>query len=153
MQSRGLAAPGSSCNRRPCSLHRASRPTCVTLYVLKCAHGMRSWLQECTFQPMFTSQRLVEHGRALRDAQMGSMPYAYPDSPESRKYEVRSHGDAWPSRSRGHSTLQHEAHPAQQSVQFVQPPCQAWRAAQVLWCQAQQAGTHHNRADLNAICC
>ena len=39
---------------------------------------------------MFTSQRLVEHGRALRDAQMGSMPYAYPDSPESRKYEVGS---------------------------------------------------------------
>ena len=39
---------------------------------------------------MFTSQRLVEHGRALRDAQLGSLPYAYPDSPESRKYEVRT---------------------------------------------------------------
>ena len=60
---------------------------------------MKLRLQECTFQPMFTSQRLVEHGRALRDAQMGSMPYAYPDSPESRKYEVRSRCDAWPTPS------------------------------------------------------
>lgn len=50
-------------------------------------------LQECTFHPALVSERLVDHGRALRMAgtlaHYPAPPSDFPDSPDSHKYQVQ----------------------------------------------------------------
>ncbi len=48
-------------------------------------------VQECTFRPALISEQLVDHGKALLQATNSShfeLPYDYPESPETRKYNV-----------------------------------------------------------------